>query len=903
MGRTKHAKAKASKDEQQPVEATSSGLRGFLFGKELDEGAQSRLREIAGLASLAFALFLFVALASYRTPHNDPLSASWNWCGQVGWYCAHLVKASAGNAGFLLCFLFAAWGVVMVAGREVRMPGLRIFGSLCFVTSLALLLQHGMGPTVEEASAIVNPYQPFGPGGWVALHTVPYLVEKFGAFGLTLVLVLTLGVSALLATEMGFYGALQGFSEWARQRREERGQSLAAAVVEHVKNVGRGVFGFLAGKPAEPATDGPRLANARVETGETMFETAELAEDSTKTRRRRTKKQDDEVSPDDIDHEWQGTPETLDEDEEEEFEDMGEPIVAALVDEDEADSDDDDDADDDDVEDADVEHAESDDDEDETELVPPAPPAKKPLAGIKKDAPRWDPPTPPPGEWKLPEPSMLIAPSAGGATDGSQLETQARKLETTLKSFGIEGVVHSPLVGPAVTLFEVSVPDGTRLSKVSSLSNEIAAGLRATSIRIQAPIPGRDTVGVEVPNAKRRVVRISELIVGDAYDKSKYALPLFLGQDTEGNAIVHDLAKMPHLLIAGTTGSGKSVCINTILASLLLTRSPHETKLILIDPKAVEMEMYSGLPHLMCPVVSEAPKATAVLNWAVEKMEGRYELLKDANVKNIKSYNALGEAGLRERLKDNFDEERTPRHLPYIVVVIDELADLMAASKKEAEQAIVRLAQKSRAAGIHLIVATQRPSTDVITGVLKGNLPTRIAFQVASKVDSRVILDDGGAASLLGNGDMLFMPPGGARLLRVQGALIEDNEIEQIVNFVCKESAPTFSQELVQVASGIKPVGMVSAAADEDPLFDQAVRTVLKSKRGSASMLQRAMGVGYNRASRLIEMMTEQGILGPHLGSKQRELLITLEEWEEQYGAALGLESDASANKEANNEA
>ena len=315
------------------------------------------------------------------------------------------------------------------------------------------------------------------------------------------------------------------------------------------------------------------------------------------------------------------------------------------------------------------------------------------------------------------------------------------------------------------------------------------------------------------------------------------------------------------------------------------------------------MEMYSGLPHLMCPVVSEAPKATAVLNWAVEKMEGRYELLKDANVKNIKSYNALGEAGLRERLKENFDEERTPRHLPYIVVVIDELADLMAASKKEAEQAIVRLAQKSRAAGIHLIVATQRPSTDVITGVLKGNLPTRIAFQVASKVDSRVILDDGGAASLLGNGDMLFMPPGGARLLRVQGALIEDNEIEQIVNFVCKESAPTFSQELVQVASGIKPVGMVSAAADEDPLFDQAVRTVLKSKRGSASMLQRAMGVGYNRASRLIEMMTEQGILGPHLGSKQRELLITLEEWEEQYGAALGLESDASANKEANNEA
>jgi S-DNA-T family DNA segregation ATPase FtsK/SpoIIIE len=353
---------------------------------------------------------------------------------------------------------------------------------------------------------------------------------------------------------------------------------------------------------------------------------------------------------------------------------------------------------------------------------------------------------------------------------------------------------------------------------------------------------------------------------------------------------------MPHLLIAGTTGSGKSVCINTILASLLMTRSPHDVKLILVDPKMVELQVFSKVPHLMCPVVSEAPKATAVLNWVVEKMEGRYELMKDAGVKNIKGYNALGEAGLKKALGDAFDEERTPRHLPYIVVVVDEMADLMAVSKKEAEQAITRLAQKSRAAGIHVIVATQRPSTDVITGVIKGNLPTRIAFQVASKIDSRVILDDSGADKLLGHGDMLFLPPGGAKLQRVQGALVEDSEIEQIVDFVGSVSAPSFSQELVQVASGQRPAGLVDDAADEDPMFDQAVRVILKHKRGSASLLQRALGVGYTRASRLVDMMTERGILGPHRGSKEREIMYTLEEWEKMYGAAPGMESEAAAN-------
>src|SRR6185295_6529573 len=289
--------------------------------------------------------------------------------------------------------------------------------------------------------------------------------------------------------------------------------------------------------------------------------------------------------------------------------------------------------------------------------------------------------------------------------------------------------------------------------------------------------------------------------------------------------IIEDLARMPHLLIAGTTGSGKSVCINSILASLLLTRSPHDVKMILVDPKMVELQTFATVPHLMCPVVTDARTATQVLLWTIEKMEGRYELFKDAGVKNIKGYNALGEEELKKRLGANFDEARTPRHVPYIVVVVDEMADLMMTSKKEAEMAITRLAQKSRAAGVHVIVATQRPSTDVITGVIKGNLPTRIAFQVASKVDSRVILDEIGADKLLGNGDMLFMPPGGGKLRRVQGALVEDAEITKIVEFVSQHSAPNFSQELVQLATGVRQPGEQSGSVpEEDELYDQAVR-------------------------------------------------------------------------------
>ena len=494
---------------------------------------------------------------------------------------------------------------------------------------------------------------------------------------------------------------------------------------------------------------------------------------------------------------------------------------------------------------------------------------------------------------------MLFRSSTPSSPDDERtIEAQARRLENALRSFRVEASVVAAKVGPAVTLYELEVAQGTRLNKVTQLSQEIAAALRAKSVRIIAPIPGKSTIGIEVPNEKRRVVRLSELVTQKAYDKKFMALPLFLGMDAEGDAIVEDLSRMPHLLIAGTTGSGKSVCINGILVSLLLTRSPHDVQLILVDPKMVELQMFANVPHMMLPVVSDMRQATNVLLWATDKMEGRYELFQRAGVRNIKGYNALGEEGLKQRLGEEFDPERTPRHVPYIVMVIDEMADLMMASKKEAELSITRLAQKSRAVGIHVIVATQRPSTDVITGVLKGNLPCRIAFQVASKVDSRVILDSMGAEKLLGQGDMLYTPPQSSQIKRVQGALVEDHEIQGVVDFLTQHSRPAFSQELIQSATGQRSVREEASPEEQDDLYLEAARIILKSKRGSASLLQRALAIGYTRATRLLELMEAGGLVGPFKGSKAREVLVSLEDFERMQADAPGASRPAGSTQE-----
>ncbi len=893
MGR----KRKTGRDAEEPEDQERSAigtrwrelLRGFLFGREVDEATHSRLREIGGLVMAGTALFLLLALATYATPYADPGNAGWNWAGEIGFYIANGIKVTIGNAGFFLVFLLGAWGCVLVGGRTATIVSLRVFGSILFLFSFAFLLQHVAGPRPEDVGLSYDSrIAPYGPGGWLALSWNPFLAEKFGNLGLFLLLSLTALVSFLLATEIAFVTVMRGFRDWVRARREQRGESLPSAVLGYLGATLGGIWGFVRGDDLRSvATDGA---------GTLVLDAPAPA--AKPARKPRAKKEPDPDNPDglpladedDIEEEFE---EELEEDDEygEELDDETRAELEAEARAERGEDLEDEESDDESDADEDGEEEDEEDADEDDELVPAATPAlKKPTPVRAKVAQMvFDPPTPPPGPWQFPPIDLLLPPEGSRAVDDRQLEDSAAKLENALRSFRVEAEVVAAQVGPAVTLFELTVAQGTRMNKVSQLSQEIAAALRAQSVRVIAPIPGRATIGVEVPNQKRRVVRISELVHQKAYDPKHMALPLFVGMDAEGGAIIEDLARMPHLLIAGTTGSGKSVCINTILASLLLTRSPHDVKLILIDPKMVELQAFAAVPHLMCPVVTDARQATGVLLWAVEKMEGRYELFKAAGVKNVKGYNALGEDALKERLGEDFDPERTPRHIPYIVVVIDEFGDLMAVSKKEAELAITRLAQKARAAGIHVIVATQRPSTDVITGVIKGNLPTRIGFQVASKVDSRVILDEIGADKLLGHGDMLFMPPGGGKLRRVQGALIEDAEVNKLVEFVSRTSAPNFSQELIQVATGeVNPTGggLVDGGAEEDPLFDEAVRVILKSKRGSASLLQRALGVGYTRASRLIDLMTERGVLGPHKGSKVRDILVTLEQWEELHGAS-----------------
>ncbi len=412
------------------------------------------------------------------------------------------------------------------------------------------------------------------------------------------------------------------------------------------------------------------------------------------------------------------------------------------------------------------------------------------------------------------------------------------------------------------------------------LSSDLARELKAQNIRIVANIVGRSTVGIEVPNLKKEKVRLKELMTLGGADAAKMDLPMFLGKDASGNPLIADLAKMPHMLIAGTTGSGKSVCMNSIIVSFLYTRRPDELKLVLVDPKMVEMAQFRDIPHLMCPVVTEMNRAAAILEWAVTQMEERYALLAEAGTRDINGYNDMSWEDLKDRFNPETPEEeaKIPKKLARMVFVIDELADLMM-TNKEVETFIVRIAQKARAVGIHLILATQRPQANVVTGLIKSNMPCRISFKVSSGMDSRIVLDSKGAELLLGQGDMLYLSPRTSKLTRSQGTLVDESECRSVVKFLKSKASQCFEPQLVQ----LKAPGGLSADGDEaerDPLFNDAVRIVLETRRGSVSLLQRRLAVGYSRASRLIEQIAEAGIIGEYKGSQAREVNFTLEEWD-----------------------
>ncbi len=471
-----------------------------------------------------------------------------------------------------------------------------------------------------------------------------------------------------------------------------------------------------------------------------------------------------------------------------------------------------------------------------------------------------------PHGYQLPPLDLIRKPRAAtSANSQKEMKENAKILEETMADFNVAARIVEITQGPAVTRYEIEPAPGVKVSKIVSLADDIALKLAATGVRIEAPIPGKAAVGIEVPNRQVTGVAFCEVVESTSFQKAASLLTVGLGKDIAGQIILADLGKMPHLLVAGATGSGKSVCINTMIASLLFRVRPEEVKLILVDPKFVELSKYNGIPHLLVPVVTDAKKATAALNWAVQEMERRYAVLATARVRDLASYNA----GVEE-----------DKRLPYIVIIIDELADLMMAAPVDVEDAICRLAQKARAAGLHLILATQRPSVDVITGTIKANIPSRISFSVSSQIDSRTILDMPGAEKLLGRGDMLLYPVGMAKPQRVQGAFLGDDDIEKVLDFVRsqQEEEPEYNEE---VTASAETSGGMSADLQYDELLPEAVRLVLETGTASASMLQRKLRVGHSRAGRLMDMMEEMRIVGPNMGSRPRDILMTYEQAKE----------------------
>jgi S-DNA-T family DNA segregation ATPase FtsK/SpoIIIE len=535
-------------------------------------------------------------------------------------------------------------------------------------------------------------------------------------------------------------------------------------------------------------------------------------------------------------------------------------------------------------------------------VLPAAPQSAREDSKLKKESPEEKPLASQQlfVSYQLPPLSLLPAlPEASERAIESDTSATSNVIIATLAEFGIEAEIKHVETGPTVTRYEILPAPGVRVERIAQLSNNLALNLKASSIRVQAPIPGKGVVGIEVPNSSATRVYLKEIMESDTWQNTKAAIPLALGKDVGGHEIIADLAAMPHLLIAGATGSGKTVCMNSILAGMLFSRTPNQLRLMLVDPKMVEFAAYNDLPHLICRVITDPKKVPLGLRYAIAEMERRYQLLAKAGVRSIHGYNSRPEAiqqpqqnpaapennpdsTIENALKEEelFSTKTTlPPTLPYIVIVIDELADLMLVAQADVESYIARLAQLSRAVGIHMILATQRPSVNVITGTIKANFPARISFQVAQKVDSRTILDTIGADKLLGKGDMLFLPPGSSKLIRAQGAMTTDEDIRVLVNFIKKQSPPNYELAIQQknASSNSSSTFLTDESSDDEELLDAAIEVIRETKRASVSLLQRRLRIGYNRAGRLMDALEEKGIVGPGKGSDPREILIDLD--------------------------
>ena len=805
--------------------------------------------DFCALLLAAATVFLALTLLSYDAA--DPPSTlvypgnsvPTNACGKFGAWIAHLLLSTLGLGAYYVVLSAAVLTSVLVQGKQVEQPWIRAAGwtlSLVGLTSLVQLAASGM-----TASSVV------GAGGYLGAVGRAALESHFAATGSYILVLSLVAGGLLLCTDyvlIRLSAALFGTPMAYAGRELAKGAGALAARRRGASRVATDLPDF---KPeaAQPAIRIGGRSVAKIEAEEEDEAEDEVAEES-------------------------------EAEEAVEFEEVGTAVAATTV---------------------------------QQPAVAAVPDAAKPatpdgprvrttankkseresmMAALDAAADR----TEEQPDFELPPLELLVR---GTAVNTEEQEKDVRKkakiLEKTFANFGFNVRVVEIETGPVIAQFEVELEAGLRLSKITSLADDLAIALRVPSVRIVAPIPGKNTVGIEVPNAERQVVHMREVIEEANGKAQKMKIPIYLGKDVAGNPMIADLASLPHLLIAGRTGTGKSVCLNTLIMSMLMTRRPDELRMLLIDPKMVELSCYKTLPHLMHPVVTDMKKAEAILAWAVEKMEERYALLARAGVRHISAYNQLGDEELMERLQPESDEERKniPQHLPYIVIVADEMADLMMTAQKEVETHIIRLAQKSRAVGIHLVLATQKPTVDVITGLIKSNLPARIAFQVASRTDSRVVLDEMGADKLLGNGDMLFLWPGTSTLIRGQGTYVSDDEINKVVEFVGTEE-----QQFITELVALKPAG-ANGEPDKDhwksrdELYEAAIDVVVREGRGSVSLLQRALGVGYGRGARLIDFMAEDGIVGPYNGSQAREVLLTVEQWEDMSGAKGGGSSGA----------
>ncbi|MFM9994839.1 MAG: DNA translocase FtsK 4TM domain-containing protein [Phycisphaerales bacterium] len=837
------------------------------------EGNAPAWRLAAALGLVAAWAFLAASLVSFDRadppthvvwPANDPVS---NWCGPVGaWVAYHAIKLLGWGAWIIVLCLAAGVGAAL-GGVRVRAAAVRLVGVLMLASAMgavqALLL-----PTSGAMADLA--------GGLVGRFAAEELSARFGTLGALVWLALVAGVGAVVAFDKWVLAGpawLMGYGWPAAQKAGATVGSTAFGAARVGGALVAGLAPLVRGR--EPVRvrlndvdDDPEIERTRKNSARVRVVEEENAAGAEPRGAERLKKSRVRVVPEPA------------MDEPEEFATEPEPQPTAI---------------------ADAASPEND--------APGAPQvfdpdalrekiARLPIAfghqtrkiATEDDLRDLQAVADLPG-YRFPGLDLLEDPEANFSEKLEQyVRDQATALESALKQYRIDGEVVGIESGPVITLYEVRLAPGTKVAQVTAVDSDIARALKAVNIRIVPNMQGRDTVGIEVPNSTKEKVRLKELM-GKSELFGSMKLPMFLGKDASGEPLIVDLAQMPHTLIAGTTGSGKSVCINTIIMGFLYTRKPSELKLVLVDPKMVELSQFKDIPHLMCPVVTENAKAAAILEWATTKMDERYELLAEAGCRDIAAYNLLDWEELKSRFNPQSPEEeaRIPRKLPYMVFIIDELADLMM-TVKEVEGAIIRIAQKARAVGIHLILATQRPQANVVTGLIKSNMPSRVCFKVASGMDSRIVLDQKGGELLLGQGDMLYLSPRTSKLVRAQGTLVDDQEIRRVVRFMREVARPSFERQLMQLRALtpdderlVESENNSSAslsAAQEDPLFNRAVEVVLETERGSVSLLQRRLAIGYTRASRLIDLMGIAGILGEHKGSLARDVQITIEEWE-----------------------